>query len=434
MEASRASLLHGTLGRRGSQRLVFLLYAMACRVVVLCTYSLLSSFYPQYIKKWPYNVKRPTEYTGYVVGSFSPAFLVGTLTRQFDCRFFVVAGQFLAGGASILLGVSGYMTNWNQLFISSIVLRMTIGFGAAWLDVATFTMVITSYADRVGLATGLMEVTWFFGNAVGASLGGLLYDSFGFVIPSVAVGITTLLFALLGGFIPIPSSPQLSDSRDVAIKQTPDVNVKFFYVKIWTFWSVMHMVSSIVILVCIGYPQATMSTYLHKEFGLRPRGVGFVLLASAVSQTLFTPLVGRLCDVVSPRWFSASGNIVGGAGLILIAFGNSVILQVTAQVLAGIGLALSVGSGYTGVYREVCRKLQKEELGETSNGKLYGLFVAFLAMGETVGSLLGGLSAESMGTVEASIMWGGIVGSCGLVYLVTSLGSWVCGSACVAPK
>lgn len=402
-----------------SLRLVLLLFMIVCRAVILSNYSLISTFYPRHIKASPYSVTRPTEYTGYVISSFSPAYVAGSLfvghvaLKSVSCKFCLTAGLFLGGGACILFGFLTYLNDWTQFFVFSILVRMAIGFGVAAVDVSSFTISVVSYPDKVGLISGIMELTWSAGNIMGAPLGGILYQSYGFLVPPVAVGTSLLIFFVFSCFLP-PYKKSQETSSD-------HESSEYSWRKMFTFWTIMTTVSSYMIMIYLAFPQATLSEYVDHKFHKSPGQVGLVFLAGAIPNAVSTPLVGKLCDIFNPRWFLTSGLLVGGGGFFLMAFGSSYSFQFVAQAVIGIGLALTYASCYTDLYQEVCKILKTDTLDEITYGKLYAAYGTVVCLGEMTGSAIGGLSAESLGFVKASVIWSGIICSFGAFYLIVSL-------------
>ncbi|XP_062521209.1 MFS-type transporter SLC18B1-like [Corticium candelabrum] len=376
-------------------RLIILLFVMVLRVLCLSSYSLISTYYPQHIKNSPYNQERPSEFTGYVVASFSPTYLLGSIfighvsLRYYGGKFCLVTGLFLAGGAWVLFGVLQYMTEWRHFLAFSVVLRLTVGFGVASVDVSSFSLVLSSYPDKIGLVSSLMEMTWSVSNILGPFMGGILYDCIEFIVPASSLRICLLLFAFIAVFVP----------------------------------------SGYIIAICLSFPQATLSSFLHKKFHFSPRQVGFVFLASGVANAVPAPVVGKMCDMMHPRWFVPSGIIMAGAGgFFLMSFGNSIVLQVLAQVFIGIGSALTLGFCYTDLLKEFCRKLQVDKLDETTIGKVYTAFRILATLGEITGSGLCGVFVESLGFGKATLMWGSIGTSFGVVYLLLFAISRICGN------
>ena len=197
-------------------RLIILLFVMVLRVLCLSSYSLLSTYYPQHIKNSPYNQERPSEFTGYVVASFSPTYLLESIfighvsLRYYGGKFCLVTGLFLAGGAWALFGVLQYMTEWRHFLAFTVVLRLTVGFGVASVDVSSFSLVLSSYPDKIGLVSSLMEMTWSVSNILGPFMGGILYDCIGFIVPASSLGICLLLFAFIAVFVLTGNSMKLS--------------------------------------------------------------------------------------------------------------------------------------------------------------------------------------------------------------------------------
>ena len=96
----------------------------------------------------------------------------------------------------------------------------------------------------------------------------------------------------------------------------------------------------------------------------------------------------------------------------------------------GIGSALTLGSCYTDLLKEFCRKLQVDKLDETTIGKVYSAFRILSTLGEITGSGLCGVFVESLGFGKATLMWGSIGTSFGVVllYLLLFAISRICGN------
>ena len=401
-------------------RSMFLLFAMVLCVLCFSSYSLVSTYYPQHIKKAPYNQKRPSEFTGYVVSAFSPTYVLASMftgylsLKSYGGKFCLVTGLFLAGGSWLLFGVLQYVTEWRYFLALSVLLRMSVGVGVASVDVSSFSLVMSSYPDKVGFVSSLMAVTWSMGNILGPPMGGILYNWKGFMMPAGTLGMFLLLLAFIAVFVPTVNSlePSYTSHED-------SISTKQFIGLACKLWTILTIASGYMILICISFPQATLSAFLHSKFNFLPGKVGLVFLASGVANTLVAPVVGKLCDMMHPRWFVPSGIITAGAGgFFLMSFGHSIALQVLAQVFIGIGSALTLGSCYTDLLNEFCRKLQVDKLDETTIGKVYSAFRIFSSLGEITGSALGGVFVESLGFGKATLMWGSIEALFGVVYLL----------------
>ena len=410
-----------------TRRLVFLMFAVTLRVFCLSSYSLISTYYPQHIKQPPYNQHHPSEFTGYVIASFSVTYLLGSIVigyfslKFYGSKFCLVTGLFLVGGAWILFAALDYVTEWRYFFALSLALRLAIGLGTASADVSSFSLVISSYPDKVGFVSSLMELSWSLGNLIGPPLGGFLYDWKGFMMPAGTLGICLLLFTFIAMFMPTTESlePLYTSENHIPTKQ--------YIGLVCSVWAMLTCVSAYLITLSLSFPQATLSDFLHTKFDFSPRQVAFVFLASGVANVIVLPVVGRLCDVINPRWFVPSGIITAGAGgFFLMSFGHSIVLQVLAQVFIGIATALSFGSCYTDLYKEFCRKLQIEKLDETASGKVYSVFNIFANLGEITGSASGGATADLLGFTKTALIWGIIITSFGGVYLLLFIISRLC--------
>ncbi|XP_062517241.1 MFS-type transporter SLC18B1-like [Corticium candelabrum] len=408
-------------GRQRQPRLLLLLFAVTMRALLLSSYSLISTYYPQYIKKEPYNQKRPSELTGYVLSAFSPTFVLGSLIaghyvlRSHGSKFCLVTGLFVAGAAWLIFAALEYVTEWRYFLAFSIVLRVAIGLGVASADVASFSLVAASYPEKIGVVAGLMELTWTLGNMIGPPFGGSLYDWMGFAMPAGVTGILLLLFSLVAIFLPTGNSSQPSHTSN----QTVYVSTKQFFGQIFRLWPILSLASTYIYTIALAFPQATLSDFLHTKYNFSPKDVGVVLLVGTVPSILATPVVGRLCDIVHPRLFTPIGVIMAAAGgFFLVSFGHVIELQYLAQISIGFGGAFTYCPAYTDLNNELCKRLEKDKLDENTTGKLYSVFVIFGNLGRVTGSAAGGASVDYLGFGEATILWGIIGTSFGVVYLL----------------
>ena len=220
-------------GRQRQPWLLLLLFAIPMRALLLSSYSLISTYYPQYIKKEPYNQKRPSEFTGYVLPAYMPTYVLGSIVighyvlRSHGSKFCLVTGLFLSGTAWLIFAALEYVTEWRYFLAFSIALRVATGLGVASADVASFSLVAASYPEKIGFVTRLLELTWTLGNMIGPSFGGSLYDWMGFAMPAGVTGILLLLFSLVAIFLPTGNSSQPSHTSN----QTFYVSTKQFF---WT--------------------------------------------------------------------------------------------------------------------------------------------------------------------------------------------------------
>jgi EmrB/QacA subfamily drug resistance transporter len=86
-----------------------------------------------------------------------------------------------------------------------------------------------------------------------------------------------------------------------------------------------------------------LSLYLQYIKGFSPQTAGFVLIASSIPMTIFTPIAGRLSDRIEPRLVAAAGLVVSCAALALLIFlnnGTPLWYVVLTLVLYGMGIGL----------------------------------------------------------------------------------------------
>jgi len=86
-----------------------------------------------------------------------------------------------------------------------------------------------------------------------------------------------------------------------------------------------------------------VSLYLQYVQGYGPEAAGFILVSQTVVMAAFSPLAGRLSDIVEPRTVASIGMLIAAIGLAMIAFfesGTPVLTIVGVLAFLGFGFAL----------------------------------------------------------------------------------------------
>ena len=122
--------------------------------------------------------------------------------------------------------------------------------------------------------------------------------------------------------------------------ENPVVNVKLFSENL------PYMLNNLAALLNYGATFAItylLSVYLQVIKGMSSQNAGIVLIASAVTMALFSPIFGRLSDRRSPFLLSAFGMGICAAALGMFAFLQqeaSLYFILTALVLSGLGFSM----------------------------------------------------------------------------------------------
>ena len=108
-----------------------------------------------------------------------------------------------------------------------------------------------------------------------------------------------------------------------------------------------------------------LSLYLEVVRGLSPSQAGLLLIAQPLVQAVFSPLMGKLSDKISPQILASAGMALCALGLGFLAFlgsDTSFVLVFAALVLLGLGFALFSSPNTNSIMGSV----EKKDLGLAS--------------------------------------------------------------------
>jgi EmrB/QacA subfamily drug resistance transporter len=118
-----------------------------------------------------------------------------------------------------------------------------------------------------------------------------------------------------------------------------------------------------------------LSLYLQYVKGMSPQDAGLVLLAQPLMMALFSPLTGRLSDVVEPQLVASVGMAITTAGLTAFAFltqETDVWLIIWALIVIGIGYALFSSPNTNAVMSSVEARMYGVASGTIGTMRLLG--------------------------------------------------------------
>lgn len=121
-----------------------------------------------------------------------------------------------------------------------------------------------------------------------------------------------------------------------------------------------------------------VSLYLQYVKGFSPEETGLVLISQTVVMAVFSPLAGKLSDVIEPRVIASAGMTIAALGLAFISFFDSataVWLVVAVLAFLGFGFALFSSPNTNAIMSSVERRQ-------------YGMASAFVGTMRQVGQVL----------------------------------------------
>jgi len=136
-----------------------------------------------------------------------------------------------------------------------------------------------------------------------------------------------------------------------------------------------------------------MSLYLQYVKELTPEEAGLILVAQPIVMAAFSPLAGRLSDVVEPRIISSIGMAISAVGLVLLSFmaeETSIWVIIASLAVLGFGFALFSSPNMNAIMSSV----EKKSYGVASStvgtmrlvGQVLSLGIATLFISLYIGS------------------------------------------------
>jgi len=119
--------------------------------------------------------------------------------------------------------------------------------------------------------------------------------------------------------------------------ESPVLDVKVFNNRSFTLYNLAAFIS-----YCSAAPIVfILSLYLQYIKGMDPQWAGIVLSVQPVMMVIFSPLAGKISDIIQPRKVAAFGMVLNTIGCVLFAF----VGEETSMIMIVIGLGL-LGMGF----------------------------------------------------------------------------------------
>jgi MFS family permease len=347
----------------------------------------------------------PSEY-GAVFGIIHLAmFLCGPLFGKYMpvlgvYRVFIfgVLGTAVCG---LLFGLLTYLENTWAFLGCSYGLRLLEGVAEAGAWSSVLTILSSQFKDHVTYVYSLTQASFGFAEILGPSVGGVLYEYGGFILPFEFSGGLCLVVGLiiiirLPYLIQTPESESLENgvsekkSKDVINTSTSEDYAQILRSKMVCLALLGTMFSA----TCQGFIESFLEEYL-KIFSLSVTQIGLSFLSMSVPYMFATPAWGWLVDkYVQPEIVNPIGHLTIAASLILIGpvdytgLEPSYIITMVGLGVLGVGTAATITSTFA-----LAQKHALIVIGEASNDQnslISGLWTAAFALGNFVGPTAGG--------------------------------------------
>ncbi|KAM4040163.1 MFS-type transporter SLC18B1 [Anomaloglossus baeobatrachus] len=370
-----------------SNQILTMISAASLNFSSMICYSILGPFFPQEATKKGVS----NTIVGFIFGCFAlfnflSSLILGKYIVQIGAKFMFVAGLSLSGVATILFGLLDKASEGTVFIALCFLVRSVdaVGFGAS--ITASSSILAQAFPNNIATAMGSLEIFTGLGLVLGPPIGGVLYQSFGYEVPFIALGCFVLLMVPLNLFLlPTYDSSPGKDSFWTLVT-LPKVMVMCF--------TIFSLSAS------LGFLDPTMSLFVTETFHLQVGYVGLVFLGLALSYSISSPLLGLISDKLPNlrKWLLIVGSL--GTAMCFFMLGPAPIFHIESKLWLFIFILVLDGFciGLCGipVYPELLSAAYDNGFDEglSTLGLISGLFSAMWSTGSFVGPTLGGFLNE----------------------------------------
>ncbi|KAE8739865.1 hypothetical protein FOCC_FOCC014622 [Frankliniella occidentalis] len=245
--------------------------------------SLQAPFYPQEAES---KGSTATEY-GLVFGifelvSFLSSPLFGKYLDTIGAKFTLTSGIFVAAVSCMLFGLLDLVIEHTEFIGLSFAVRIVEALGASAALTAAFAIIASEFPDSVGTTFATLETFYGVGYIVGPTIGGLLFQAGGYVLPFIVMGSMLVVVGVVTCFV-LPASEAQKKPQASLLKMLAVPGV------------LLDSLVTTATAVSMGFYSATLEPHL-RQFDLSPALVGVMFIISGGVYAMFAPLVGRLID------------------------------------------------------------------------------------------------------------------------------------------
>jgi len=364
-------------------------------------------------------------------------------------------GVLATAGCACCFGLLGLVqSTWGFLGFSY-ALRIVEGVAEAGAWASVLTLLAEVYGDKTTWVYSLTQASFGFAEILGPSVGGIMYDAGGFLLPFEVSGLLCLIIGvftlfrlptlmaaastspalisstsssknLLPGaspslpllqsypstrarsFLSLPPSMHLSPSlagasdapdgfvQPVNIPPTPSSSTSLL--PLLSSPSVLlPLIGTVFGAVCQGFIETFLEEYLAL-FGLNVTQIGVSFLAMSVPYMLAFPAFGSLVSAIPPVLVSIAGYILVFAAFLLVGppsylpIAPSLLLTEVGLGVLGIGTAATLAATFALAQQEAAKIV-----GDADHSVISGLWTAAFALGNFIGPTVGGPLVTALG-------------------------------------
>jgi len=370
--------------------------------------SIMTPFYPTEALTKGVTVSQ----TGIVLGSvflasilFTP--LCGKYIQLLGATKFLILGSLVVGCGNVAFGFLQNVHSHGVFLTLSILVNVIIAIGGSCVSPAAYTLAGDMVAEQHrGKGIAMAETSFGIGTMFGPTVGGILFDNGGFLLPFMTTGLLMIVVAILSSLfleesrLELESGPHMRNVTWKEILSAPGVGVSIFALLFagagWSWYS------------------ASLEPFLKHQYKINASQTGLVFMAFGVAYTLFTPVIGFFIDKgLDGLYAIIVGNFIIFLGFIFIGpipplkhLGS---LNVTISALGAQGLGSSFSYIGTLIYMMKAATDSGLPNKEQTRGMVSSLWVISDCLGGYVGSSLGSLSFDKYGFEVSSMIIGGMM-------------------------
>jgi MFS family permease len=330
---------------------------------------------------------------GIVIGAYA---ITGLLMRPFAGRLADSRGRrpTVAIGA-VLAGMAGFMYLLPLGVGGLIAARLVLGIGEGAVFTAGSAWIVDlAPLERRGRVIGLYGLSVWAGLSIGPLFGELIKHAGGYDAVWVFAGVLPLLGALVATRVPDPFRPKWLEQEHRSLIAREAV-----------------LPGAALALGSTGYAAVASFVVLH----LDERGVGHgaLVFGALATMVVLTRLVGGdLPDRVGPARVATAAALTEAAGLVTLAFAQSL-----GVAIAG---ALAIGAAFSLLYPSLSL-IVVNQVSEARRGAALGTFTAFFDLGIGLGAPLAG-AAAALSSYEGSFLLGATIALSSAALIAVAIG------------
>ena len=233
----------------------------------------------------------PSQY-GFVFGIlnlsaliFAPLF--GHYGNQIGSTYLYYMGSFCQGVISILFGLLEYVTTTDTFIGLSYGLRFVNGIADAAVWGASLAILLKMFPDKATTLMSYTEMCLALGYVLGPSIGSLLYEMGGFMLPyQVVGGILVVASICLCVSLPNVDHLTLTDSHSVLNKPMKAKHI------LKEFTLVLPFIDNFLNYASYGLIEAMLEPHMRNSLHCSQRDVSYAFLISGVVYFVVAPITG----------------------------------------------------------------------------------------------------------------------------------------------